>query len=89
MFLAASCWLGLSVRGAGQGRQGLAVERVAPGSEAARRGLRSGDVILGANGQETRTPEELGREVLRGVERGGLLLAVQRGRYVYNLDFEL
>ena len=33
--------------------------------------------------------EELGREVLRGIERGGILLAVQRGRFVYNLDFAL
>jgi serine protease Do len=81
--------LGLTVRAAGQGRQGLAVERVATDSEAARRGLRSGDVILGANGQQIGSGEELGREVLRGVERGSLLLAVQRGRYVYNLDFEL
>jgi serine protease Do len=83
--------LGLRVRGdQGGGReQGLTVERVNPGSEAARRGLRTGDVILGANGQRVGTSEELGREVLRGVERGGILLAVQRGRYVYNLDFRL
>jgi len=33
--------------------------------------------------------EALGREVVRGIDRGGLLLAVGRGRYVYNLDFAL
>jgi S1-C subfamily serine protease len=72
-----------------EGRNGLAVQRVIAGSEAAERGLRPGDVVLGANGQRARTNAELSREVLRGIERGGLLLAVQRGRYVYNLGFSL
>ena len=67
----------------------LVVRRVTEGSLAARKGLRPGDVVLGANGQEVSGEEDLGREVLRGLERGGLLLAVQRGRYVYNLDFPL
>ncbi|HSK77026.1 MAG TPA: trypsin-like peptidase domain-containing protein [Thermoanaerobaculia bacterium] len=71
------------------GRGNLAVQRVTAGSIAERRGLRPGDVILGANGQRISTADELGREVLRGVDRGGLLLAVQRGRYIYNLDFPL
>ena len=70
-------------------RGGLAIRRVENGSEAARRGLRPGDVILGANGQKVDSAELLGREVLRGLDRGGLLLAVQRGGWVYNLDFPL
>jgi serine protease Do len=70
-------------------RGGLAIRQVANGSVAAERGLRTGDVILGANGQETGSAELLGREVLRGLDRGSLLLAVQRGRWVYNLDFPL
>ena len=68
---------------------GLVVERVEAGSAAAERGLRRGDTVLGANGQATRTLDELGREALRGAERGGLLLAIGRGRYVYNLSFGL
>jgi serine protease Do len=70
-------------------RQGLVVGQVERGGEAARRGLRAGDSVLGANGRELRTLDELGREALRGVERGGILLAVGRGRYVYNLSFGL
>jgi hypothetical protein len=31
----------------------------------------------------------MAREVMRAVERGGLLVAVQRGRFVYNLAFEM
>jgi serine protease Do len=78
--------LGLRVAG---DRQGLAVERVAGGGEAARRGLRPGDAILGANGRQLDSLEDLGREALRGFERGGILLAVGRGRYIYNLSFGL
>ena len=59
------------------------------GSPAEEKGLRNGDVVLGANGKETATVEELGREVLRGIDRGGLLLVVQRGNYAYNLSFPL
>jgi serine protease Do len=79
-------FVGLQVEPA---RGGLAIRQVANGSVAAERGLRTGDVILGANGQETGSAELLGREVLRGLDRGNLLLAVQRGRWVYNLDFPL
>lgn len=71
------------------GRERLAIESVTAGSEAAERGLRAGDSILGANGQEVRSTEDLSREVLRGLERGSVLLAVGRGRYVYNLDLPL
>jgi serine protease Do len=70
-------------------RGGLAIRRVAGDSVAEQKGLRPGDVILGANGQQVDSVENLGREVLRGLDRGGLLLAVQRGRWVYNLDFPL
>jgi serine protease Do len=68
---------------------GLAIRQVTTGSVAAERGLRAGDVILGANGQQTPSAEALGREVLRGLDRGSLPLSVQRGRWVYNLDFPL
>jgi serine protease Do len=78
--------IGLTVEESG-GR--LAVRKVTAGSAADRRGLRAGDLILGANGQELSTAEALGREVVRGVDRGGLLLAVGRGRGIYNLDFPL
>jgi S1-C subfamily serine protease len=78
--------VGLDVR---ESRGSLVIRDVAEGSEAYHKGLRPGDVILGANGQEVDSEEALGREVLRGIERGSLLLAVQRGRFVYNLDFPL
>ncbi|MEO8275109.1 MAG: trypsin-like peptidase domain-containing protein [Thermoanaerobaculia bacterium] len=67
----------------------LVVTGVARGSSAGERGLQAGDIVLGANGNEVADPEALGREVLRGFDRGGLLLVIQRGRYAYNLSFPL
>jgi serine protease Do len=72
------------------GKRGeLSVQRVLRGSAADRRGLAAGDVILGANGQRVASADELAREVLRAMDRGSLLLAVQRGPFVYNLEFSL
>jgi S1-C subfamily serine protease len=72
-----------------EGEGGLAISRVFAGGVAAERGLARGDRVLGANGRGLASLEELGREVLRGFDRGGLLLVVQRGRYRYNLSFPL
>ncbi|HLX09595.1 MAG TPA: trypsin-like peptidase domain-containing protein [Thermoanaerobaculia bacterium] len=73
----------------GGGRGELSVQRVVRGSVADRRGLAAGDLILGANGQRIGSADELAREVLRAMDRGSLLLAVQRGPFVYNLEFSL
>jgi S1-C subfamily serine protease len=70
-------------------RDGLAITRVLPGGAAAERGLAPGDLVLAANGRRLPDLVTLGREVLRSLDRGGLLLMVQRGRYRYNLSFPL
>jgi len=67
----------------------VVVRRVLSGSPAARKGLRSGDRVLAANGQEVNGVEDLGRETMRAMERGSLFLVVQRGRYAYNISFPL
>ena len=68
---------------------GLVISRVVPGGAAAQRGLARGDRVLAANGRPLADLDTLGREALRGLDRGGLLLVVQRGRYRYNLSFAL
>ena len=65
----------------------LVVRDVLAGSPAAERGLRPGDLLVAANGQRVSDVEHLSREVLRALDRGGLHLVVQRGRYAYNLSF--
>jgi serine protease Do len=67
----------------------LVLTRVLPGGTAADRGLARGDLVLAANGRRLPDLATLGREVLRSLDRGGLLLMVQRGRYRYNLSFPL
>jgi serine protease Do len=78
--------VGLSVE---EVRGGLEIRSVTGGSPADQRGLRRGDLILGANGQRLDSAAALGREVLRGLDRGSVLLSVRRGRFVYTLDFAL
>jgi serine protease Do len=73
----------------GEDRGDLVVRQVTRGSRADRTGLAPGDLILGANGHEVKGLEALGAEVLRGYDRGGLPLVVQRGRFAYNLEFPL
>jgi serine protease Do len=71
-------------------RQGvLLVSQVISGSPAARKGLRRGDFILRAGGRSLASVDDLAREVLRAMDRGGVLLVVQRGRRAYYLSFRL
>ncbi len=67
----------------------LTIVGVRRGSAADRKGLGRGDLILAANGQPVETVEHLAREVLRALDRGGLLLVVRRGRRSYYLSFRL
>ena len=71
-------------------RQGiLYVSRVLSGSPAAAKGLRRGDLVLRAGGRPLSALEDLAHEVLRALDRGGVLLVVQRGRRAYYLSFRL
>jgi|CXWL01.1.fsa_nt_gi Do/DeqQ family serine protease len=80
--------VGIEVESGGR-QQGLLVAKVTPDSEADKRGVRTGDQLLGVNGQRVESVDDVGKQVLKGLDRGGLLLVVGRGRYAYNLNFEL
>ncbi|MCP4202593.1 MAG: PDZ domain-containing protein [bacterium] len=67
----------------------LVIVGVRRGSAADRKGLERGDLVLAANGQPVETTDELAHEVLRALDRGGLLLVVSRGRRSYYLSFRL
>lgn len=68
--------LGLATRREG----GVAVTGVAPGSVAAQRGLRQGDVVLRADGREVRAPQDVAEAVraARAEGRSSVALQVER-----------
>jgi serine protease Do len=77
---------GISVTAAGGA---LLVEGVRRGSRADRIGLQPGDRIVGVNGIEVRSVEELNEELRRSSERASFVLSVARGRLVYTLTFPM
>ncbi len=77
--------LGLSLAPAsameGAGREGVVITDVDPGSEAAIKGLRAGDVILEVAGIPVSSPEDVARGVRKARERGrkAVLMRVKSG----------
>ena len=64
--------------------RGVAIRRVEPGSQAARKGFRAGDAIISANNMDVFSPEDFDRAVKKARERGlkaiRLLIRTQRGQ---------
>jgi Do/DeqQ family serine protease len=72
----------------GDGR-GVVIEEVAKGSRAENIGLAPSDTIVGVNGTEVASVNDLNRELTRSVERSSIVLSVARGRFVYSLTFPM
>ncbi len=78
--------LGLSLSPAsevqGAGDKGVAIVQVDPGSEAAEKGLRQGDVIVEAGGVPVATPEDVADQIREAREKGksSIFLQVQSRR---------
>ena len=59
--------------------EGVIVSQVAPGSPAAEKGIRPGDLILSVNGRKVTSVEEFTTAVKQSRKRGKALLLVKRG----------
>jgi serine protease Do len=70
-------------------RGALLVDSVRRGSRAERIGLQPGDRIVGVNGIEVRSIEEMNEELRRGAERASIVLSVARGPFIYTLTFPM
>jgi serine protease Do len=78
--------LGITVS---RGRAGLQINVVDRNGDAADRGIESGDLLLGLNGANVRSVEEVNRILQRDFNRTTLLMEVGRGRFAYTLTFPL
>jgi S1-C subfamily serine protease len=78
--------LGLSVT---EAREGLEVQKVRPGSPAARIGVERGDTILGLSGAQTRTLAEFRRQIIAARMNQSILLSIARGPQLYHVTVPL
>lgn len=69
--------------------RGIVIDEVASGSRGANIGLAPGDFIVGVNGLETPTLDELNQQLTRSAERSSIVLSISRGRFIYNLTFPM
>jgi serine protease Do len=70
-------------------RGGFLISRVLPGSNAARIGFRSGDLLLAINGQPLGDRDDLRNAILKLRGRGRALVVVQRGGGRYHVAIPL
>jgi S1-C subfamily serine protease len=78
--------LGVSVT---EGGNGLEVQKVRPGSPAARTGVERGDAILGLSGAQTKTLGEFRRKIIDARLNQSILLSIARGRQLYHVTIPL
>ena len=69
--------------------RGVTIEEVAGGSRSANIGLQPGDVIVGVNGNEVRSVEQLNSALTNSAERSSIVLDIARGRFIYSLTFPM
>lgn len=69
--------------------EGLMITEVRRGSALGAIGVQPGDVIRKANGVLTNAEKELRTALTRGWGRKGVVLAIQRGRLIYNVPVQL
>jgi serine protease Do len=68
---------------------GVTIEEVAKGSRSANIGLQPGDYVVGVNGSEVRSVDELNAALTNSAERSSIVLDIARGRFVYSLTFPM
>jgi serine protease Do len=69
--------------------RGVVIEEVSSKSRGARIGLAPGDSIVGINGNEVRTVDDLNAALTTSAERSSIVLDVARGRFIYSLTFPM
>ena len=69
--------------------RGVMIDEVANGSRSASVGLQPNDYVVGVNGTEVHSVEELNAALTNSSERSSIVLDIARGRYIYSLTFPM
>jgi Do/DeqQ family serine protease len=73
----------------GEGRRGVSVDEVSPGSRSDRIGITPGDFIVGVNGSEVRSIDDLQQMLITSADRSSVVLDVLHGNQIYALTFPM
>jgi serine protease Do len=71
------------------GRDGATIDEVANGSRSARIGIQPGDAIVGVNGEQVRSVDDVSRLLAASAERSSVVLDVLHGGIIYGLTFPM
>jgi S1-C subfamily serine protease len=73
----------------GESGRGIAIEEVARGSRSERIGIQPGDTIVGVNGEQVRSVDDVSKALASSAERSSVVLDVQHGGMIYGLTFPM
>jgi len=73
----------------GEGNRGVVIDEVARNSRSERIGVQSGDMIVGVNGEQVRTIDDVSKALANSAERSSVVLNILHGNVVYGLTYPM
>ena len=73
----------------GEGNRGVVIDEVGRGSRSERIGVQSGDMIVGVNGEQMQTVDDVSKAMANSAERSSVVLNILHGGAIYGLTYPL
>ncbi|HKS23854.1 MAG TPA: trypsin-like peptidase domain-containing protein [Thermoanaerobaculia bacterium] len=73
----------------GEGNRGVVIDEVLRNSRSDRIGVQSGDTIVGVNGEQVRTIDDVSKALASSAERSSVVLNILHGNVVYGLTYPM
>ncbi|HEV2719640.1 MAG TPA: trypsin-like peptidase domain-containing protein [Thermoanaerobaculia bacterium] len=73
----------------GEGNRGVVIEEVLRNSRSERIGVQSGDMIVGVNGEQVQTTDDVSKALANSAERSSVVLNILHGNVVYGLTYPM
>jgi serine protease Do len=73
----------------GEGNRGVVIDEVGRGSRSDRIGVQSGDMIVGVNGEQMQTVDDVSKAMANSAERSSVVLNILHGGAIYGLTYPM